>query len=449
MSIAPHERIVDTTNWHDYALGVYRAGFNVVPMKTNSKAPSLASWKEYTNHRQTETEVLALPWNGPNIGIINGINHIRTIDIDQCDNGDMLFNMLQLLGLDLEYQWVVASPGKGGGYHIYLQCPDALTLTTSSVLVGDPRQGQPFKQIELRWNNCVTMFPYSIHPEAQEKYDWLFNTPQEPLATIPAKVIERAFLEVATPQKKTQAEKTDTQEKRPLKYDAWSQKALDQELSILRSMSQGQRNTQLNRSAFNLGQIIGAGLLNLNEVVDTLNRVASTIGLNEKEATTTIKSGIEAGRKKPRMPKQVYKENEPAFKLPPTRKIDDKKLASFTPDDQGHAEAVHWLYGKYLAYNDSYGWMIWNGTHFTPSVHRINTLIVEVLRHRQRAAAHMERADLAKISKAQAGTVSATRTMLESLCTIEVEDFDAEPDLINTLSGIVNLRTKTVISHDP
>jgi hypothetical protein len=56
----------------------------------------------------------------------------------------------------------------------------------------------------------------------------------------------------------------------------------------------------------------------------------------------------------------------------------------------GVLEAVFYLYGKYLAYNKSYDWMIWNGTHFTPSVHRINTLIVEVLRHRQRAAAHME-----------------------------------------------------------
>jgi putative DNA primase/helicase len=466
MSIASQKNTVDTTNWQEYALGVHRAGFNVIPMHTGTKTPALASWKEYAVHRQTEAEVLSLPWNGPNIAIVNGINGIRSIDIDQCDNADTLFTFLQLLGLDFEYPWIVLSPGKGGGFHIYLKCDEGLTLTSKGVLVGDPLPGQSFGQIELRWSTCLTVFPPSIHPDIPEteedhkrRYVWLFNTPQAPIATIPRRVVESAFLQLTTIQKEKKPQdqqpapattNQDQGQKKPrMKYDAWSQKALDQEMSLLRSTRQGQRNTQLNRSAFNLGQIIGAKLLDQAEVTEVLYRTACTIGLDEKEIEATIKSGIEAGIKKPRMPKQVYKENEPPFKLPPTRKIDDEKLASFSADDQGHAEAVYWLYGKYLAYNDSYGWMIWNSTHFTPSVHRINTLIVEVLRMRQRAAAHMERPELAKISKAQAGQVNATRAMLEALCHVDIEEFDSDPDLINTLSGIVNLRTKEVIPHDP
>ena len=121
------------------------------------------------------------------------------------------------------------------------------------------------------------------------------------------------------------------------------------------------------------------------------------------------------------MPKQIYQEHEPIFNLSPAKNANDEKLASFTPDDQGHAEAVHYLYGPYLAYNNAWGWMVWSGTHFTPSIQRIITMIIQVIRMRLKAAAHLERADLAKVSKAFAGTVAATRTMLENLCFIDVE----------------------------
>jgi len=468
MSITPQNAARNApTKWHEYALGVWQAGFNAIPLHTATKIPALESWKQYTVHRQTEEELLALPWSTEhaNIAIINGINGIRSIDIDECDDADTLFNLLNLLGLDFEYPWIVRTPGRGGGFHIYLKCDEGLTLTSKGVLTGDPLPGQPFKQIELRWSSCLTVFPYSIHPDAptdatdyERRYEWLFNTPDQPLTTIPIKVIEAAFTQVATiqqlkPQTPTPApndQAADFTEDRPIThYDTWSQKALDQEISLLRAAPEGQRNNQLNHSAYSLGQIVGAKLLDRPTVEEELTRAATTCGLDEKEIEPTIKSGIDAGMKKPRLPKQVFKASEPAFKLPTVRKIDDEKLANFSPDDQGHAEAVHWLYGKYLAYNDSYGWMIWNGTHFTPSVHRINTLIVEVLRHRQRAAAHMERTDLAKVSKAQAGAVNATRTMLEALCFVDVNEFDNEPDLINCLSGIVNLRTREVMPHDP
>jgi hypothetical protein len=295
------------------------------------------------------------------------------------------------------------------------------------------------------------MFPPSIHPDAKEPYEWLFGTPTELIAIVPAALVEKAFLAVATVRKTQEKPVNDTAQGklRAIKYDVWAQKALDQELSILRATSEGRRNTQLNRSAFSLGQIVGAGLLNAEEIEAVLNRAACTIGLDEKEAVTTIKSGLEAGTKKPRMPKQVFKDSEPALQLPPIKKIDDAQIANFSADDQGHAEAVYSLYGDFIAYNEAYGWMIWDGTHYVPSVQRINTLIVEVLRLRLRAAAHLERTDLAKVSRSMAGTVSATRAMLENLAFVPVDQFDTEPDLINTLSGIVNLRTKKLIPHDP
>jgi hypothetical protein len=79
MSISSEENIVDEKDYSDYALAIHHAGFNVVPMKSDSKAPALSTWKEYTRRAQTEKEVLSFPWQGPNIGIVNGMMGVRTM----------------------------------------------------------------------------------------------------------------------------------------------------------------------------------------------------------------------------------------------------------------------------------------------------------------------------------------------------------------------------------
>jgi putative DNA primase/helicase len=454
MSITSQNTNVETVQYNEYALSLYQAGFNVVPMRSDSKAPNLSSWKQYCSERQTEQAVRSFHW-GQNIGIINGINGIRTLDLDGCTNAEVLFKLLELMGIEPGYQWVAYTPGKGGGFHIYILCQDALTLTTNNVLVGDPLEKDTFKQLELRWANCISMFPPSLHPETQTPYEWAFGQPETTIATVPLALVQKAFLALATIQKQTTkpTNKKDiphaTEKPAVPRFDVWAQKAFDQELHILRHAPEGQRNHQLNKSAFSLGQIIGSKLLDKDTIIKELERTATTIGLQNQEIKDTIQSGIEAGCKKPRMPKQIFKANEPALTLPPAEKVEDDKLASFSADDQGHAEAVFHLYGKYMAYNEAYGWLIWNGTHFASSIQRINTLIVEVLRRRQRAAAHLERTDLAKVSRSMAGTVSATRSMLENLAYVPVEEFDNEPDLFNSHNGIVHLRTKVLVPHDP
>ena len=442
MNIAPSQSAVNDGT-RDYALALHRLGFNVLPIHSDSKAPNVPTWGEYCTRVQNEQEVAAFAW-AQNIAVINGVNDLRSLDLDECNDAELLFKVLELLGLDYSYPWVVHSPGKGGGFHVYVKCPDSLTLTSNGVLVGDPLDSSAFKQIELRWAACYNLFPPSIHPETKTAYTWAFDVPaMDKLAVVSVAVVERTFLTLAAPRG------ADGKPSKVARFDAWAQRALEQEVSNLRGSSEGGRNTQLNKSAFCLGQIVGAGLLTENEVESELERAALAVGLEEKETSATIKSGLEAGKKKPRMPRQIFKQNEPALKLAPARSPDDEKLVAFSADDQGHAEAVYSLYGPFIAFNSAYGWLIWNGTNFVPSVQRINSLIVEVLRLRQRAAVHLERTDILKVSRPMAGTVAATRTMLENLAYVPVEEFDNEQDLINTASGIVNLRSKTLIPHDP
>ena len=83
-------------------------------------------------------------------------------------------------------------------------------------------------------------------------------------------------------------------------YQAYGQKALANELATLAGAAVGDRNDRLNKSAFALGQLIAAGVLDRGTVEATLAGVAASIKLTGAEIRATIRSGIEDGMKQPR-----------------------------------------------------------------------------------------------------------------------------------------------------
>jgi hypothetical protein len=62
----------------------------------------------------------------------------------------------------------------------------------------------------------------------------------------------------------------------------------------------GSRNTTLNAAAFNLGQLVGAALLDEDQAVTELSAAAASCGLGPVETARTIASGLAAGTRRPR-----------------------------------------------------------------------------------------------------------------------------------------------------
>jgi hypothetical protein len=86
--------------------------------------------------------------------------------------------------------------------------------------------------------------------------------------------------------------------------DAWARAAADGELQELRHATAGIRNSTLNRVSFKLGQIIGAGLLEQSEIEQSLVDAGLAVGLGEREAIRTVRSGLSAGIELPRGPSE-------------------------------------------------------------------------------------------------------------------------------------------------
>jgi hypothetical protein len=83
---------------------------------------------------------------------------------------------------------------------------------------------------------------------------------------------------------------------------AWGRAALNGELSRLSQAKEGARNDTLNRVAFRLGQVIGAGCLEETDVEPVLLRAGIELGLRDREVAGTVRSGLSAGEQSPRGP---------------------------------------------------------------------------------------------------------------------------------------------------
>jgi hypothetical protein len=75
---------------------------------------------------------------------------------------------------------------------------------------------------------------------------------------------------------------------------------LAREQAAVAAAPPGRRNATLNRAAFNLGQLVSAGLLEAEKVRAALLAAALEAGNPEAKAHATIESGLVGGAAKPR-----------------------------------------------------------------------------------------------------------------------------------------------------
>jgi hypothetical protein len=76
--------------------------------------------------------------------------------------------------------------------------------------------------------------------------------------------------------------------------------ALTREQASVATAPEGRRNATLNRAAFNLGQLVAAGLLDADDVRAVLLAAAAEAGNPEAKARASIESGLRGGTAKPR-----------------------------------------------------------------------------------------------------------------------------------------------------
>ncbi len=182
------------------AANFWSFGANVLAIQTGKKKP-VGEWQRFLVERETEEHVNSFEWEkADRIGIVNGINDYRNIDIDGNPDIFLVRTVLSNLGLPDDYPWVELSQS-GNGWHIWIRSEGEnvngfpqFAENTASVIHGDIPAGG---KIELRWKSCQTIVAATADSSL-----WLNGAPKEAPAMVPSERVAGAFLSIAIPKQR-------------------------------------------------------------------------------------------------------------------------------------------------------------------------------------------------------------------------------------------------------
>ncbi|HET7225579.1 MAG TPA: DUF3631 domain-containing protein [Candidatus Eisenbacteria bacterium] len=256
----------------DAALSYAARGWHVFPCAPREKLPvTKHGWKDASR----DPVVIQRWWSEHrdcNVAVATGPSSLVVADFDARHGG-----LETLAELENEFPMLRSAPRvrTADGFHVWF------TGSVKSRATGRPG-------FELKSQGRYVLAPPSVHPDGP-LYAWVRQLDDEPPPQFPG--------ELAVPWKSLNGKQT-----------SWAEKALADEMALLAATRKGERNEQLNKSAFNLGQIVGAGHLDRERVERALLGGAIANGSvdedGEDAAQATIQSGLNAGIANPRKPKQ-------------------------------------------------------------------------------------------------------------------------------------------------
>lgn len=455
-------------------------GINLLPTDQDKRPPELAPekrllWDRWQVERQTTSDLARLPWHlADGLAGISGpvSDNLACMDFDKGDTARLVQVALAALGLPTGYAWTCRS-GSGRGYHVWLRCP-GLVLPDGKGKLDRPARAD-FEHIELRWTGHYTLLPGSAGRYAFLSGQWpdeapAVVTPADLLAAYDlVTVAERAPSKTA----RDEAPKPTTQGGR---YSPYAQAALDDELDKLARAPEGTRNDSLNAAAYSLGQLVGADFLDRADVESQLEATALAIGLGDREAAATIRSGLDAGQKTPRqvaqsLPRSSHDKDQAPAGLrqtahetgagsPGQNGTDPSKqdgARRFPHTDLGNAERLAAHHGQDLRYCPEWGrWLVWTGRRWEDDRRGlVNQQAKRAVRQIYAEAAGIADEDLRK-EIVKWGLRSEAKTRIDAMMglaqsepgiPVTVDELDHDPWLLNVANGTVDLRTGALRAH--
>jgi len=126
-------------------------------------------WKHMLMERQSLDELESYQWDiATGVGFITGMDNLRCIDIDGCNDYDFLELALITLGLPSNYEWVIQT-GSKNGFHIIVKVDKFSFLDERKVVTTFPPKDDYkhlFEKVEILWNTN-SVLPPSIHNSGQ------------------------------------------------------------------------------------------------------------------------------------------------------------------------------------------------------------------------------------------------------------------------------------------
>lgn len=237
---------------------------------------------------------------------------VLDVDVHKDDDGNIINGYETIAALEDKYgplpRTAVAKTAGGGEHHYFSYAP------------GVRNRGRLGAGLDVRGSGGYVIAPGSVTADGKE-YIWVDYDGAGLPPLVPA---PDWLLELVLPQHQPTTTTAYTYERG--EHDAYVERAVQAELETLASTHQGGRGEQVNKSAFSLGTLVGAGALSRSEAEAGLFDAAYANGVvakdGEREIRAKIRRGLDAGIKQPRqMP-------EPTFQADTTRTVDVSGLVA-------------------------------------------------------------------------------------------------------------------------
>jgi len=264
---------------------LYDLGFSLIPIRFGSKMPAI-QWAGFQTLRASWDEISVWARAGHNAGIVTGqLSGVIVLDLD---SGDAI-EEAERRGLP-----ATLSVKTARGRHVYFRWPGFKVRNKVKIFDG----------ADVRADGGYVVAAGSRH-ETGAEYRWETYPAWNEIADAPEwlLILLRGQDDAEAAQRLPIAAANS----------AYGQRALDQELTILRNASAGGRNHQLNRSAYALAQLAAGGHLDAAVAQSTLADAAIIIGLEPHEIERTIESGWQAGLREPRGPRKIEATGRPTI----------------------------------------------------------------------------------------------------------------------------------------
>jgi hypothetical protein len=171
-----------------------------------------------------------------------------------------------------------------GGYHMVYAHPGGKILSGAG-------KGGP--GVDVKADGGYVVAPPSVHPVTRRPYRWL-GSPGDDLTPLPEFWTGR-LRESTRPPRSAQAVSIPARGR-----GGYAMAALRYELEEVLSAGEGTRNTSLHLAAWNLGQLVAAGMLAEDRTESLLCQAGERIGLPPAEVRRTVASGFRAAAQHPR-----------------------------------------------------------------------------------------------------------------------------------------------------
>lgn len=222
-------------------------------------------------------------WPTANVGLVTGV----VMDACDIDSEEGLAALLDLLG-DGAITGPTVATGSGG-WHAWVQP------------TGRGNRAGMLPGVDWRGQGGYVVAPPSLHASGR-RYTWSRSWQQVDVPVCPPKLrqLVEGFTAVVQAGNAGPVRETDAYAEAALRGEVAKVLDATRPRTTAGRTVPGTRNDTLNRAAYALGQLVGAGLLDRHRVEHELTAAARQVGLGVVETARTIHSGLTAGTRRPR-----------------------------------------------------------------------------------------------------------------------------------------------------